>query len=404
MESYRTDLLSSIYRARERATAFFEKTLFLPDAGWRYTSAHNVEQYPAAILYGTWSGILGLNLLKRTSSWDSEETQCALGILDSFRRKDGSFFPPSLENIPTHKSREYLTLHFTNYSMGAALAIDPQYDFESKYMTRFLDGDYLGYWLDSRSLQRPWEEGNNIVNVGSYLALMNDRGHPKAISRLYQMLEWHRIYQNSHTGGFDCFGKSTMGQRLQSLAGAVHNFHIHLYLEEPFGFESEIARWLPYYLSSGRLTACLSIDFVELAIRTLSFSPDPHKLIKALLFHAYSLLKSQRADGGWLESDEDHNPTIAAGFKDSKPASCSYATWFRLASLGMIAIVLLGDDPKNWIFRKTLGMGYAPSIWPSLPSGTRLEPYTLVERYENWQLHLIPNAKQAFIRIGAKIL
>ena len=75
-------------------------------------------------------------------------------------------FPTSgLENLLPSKSIEYQTLHCTNYSIGAALEINPEFEFETKYMERFLDGDYLEFWLEGRSLQRPWEEGNNIINV-----------------------------------------------------------------------------------------------------------------------------------------------------------------------------------------------------------------------------------------------
>lgn len=39
-------------------------------------------------------------------------------------------------------------------------------------------------------------------------------------------------------------------------------------------------------------------------------------------------------------------------------SSNSYATWFRMCSIGMIATTLLGDNPDNWKFRESLGMGY----------------------------------------------
>src|SRR5690606_26318295 len=58
-----------------------------------------------------------------------------------------------------------------------------------------------------------------------------------------------------------------------------------------------------------------------------------------------------------------NRPTSAAGMKESKASSCSYATWFRLCSLGMIDLTLLGGNRENWNFRKTLGMGYAPEFW-----------------------------------------
>src|SRR5690606_6535991 len=105
-------------------------------------------------------------------------------------------------------------------------------------------------WLNQRSLERPWEESNNIVNVASYLALCNDNGHPSAKERLYQMLEWHNTVQNPITGGFENFSRSRKNV-LQSMAGAVHNFHIHHYLNEPMNYESIIGRNVIPYLFEG---------------------------------------------------------------------------------------------------------------------------------------------------------
>ena len=78
---------------------------------------------------------------------------------------------------------------------------------------------------------------------------------------------------------------------LQSMGGSVHNFHIHHYLNEPLHFEKIIANHLIPFLYEGPLTACLSIDFVELACRTISFMDDTYELQQALLFHLEALFK-----------------------------------------------------------------------------------------------------------------
>lgn len=403
MESYGDRLLSSIYHARERGIVFFEKNLFLGEAGWRYTSTHDLEKYPAAVLYGTWSGVLGLHLLKKTDFWDSGKIQLALAKLNSERKDDGSFFPIALEDTRTSKSREYLTLHCTNYCLGAALSIDARYDFEVGYLNRFLDGDYLKYWLDARSLQRPWEEGNNIVNVCSYLALSHENGNPKAYMRLSQMLDWHKKNQNPKTAGFDSFASPSYQQHLESLAGAVHNFHLYLYLDEGFGFEDQIIPWVQKFLVQGQLTACQSIDFVELAVRLLPHSERPQQLVNALLLHAEALLQNQQSDGGWLENDNG-SPSSAAGFLDNQVSSCSYATWFRLAALGMIAINLLGDTSENWGFRKTLGMGYAPNRFYCLPDTVKIKSIEPIDRAQNYFGNLPRKVRTEIIRLGGKLL
>jgi hypothetical protein len=403
MENYKNKLQKRIAIARTRAIEFF-KSLKVDQYSWRYTATHNLDKFPGAALYGTWSAILGLSSLKGTIQWSTEDKSWAIARLNDHRRPDKTFLPVGLENQATTKSLEYLILHCTNYSLGAALELDSTYAFESPYMQRFMDGDTLARWLEGRSLYRPWEEGNNIVNVASYLAICNDYGVRSASDRLGQLLEWHRKYQNPKTGGFDCFNSPGFNQRLQSLAGAVHNFHLHLYLREPFGYEEVIAGALSKYLVMGRLTACLSIDFVELAIRTFPFAQEPQNLIFALLHHTESLLASQRDDGGWLEADDNRTPTAGHGFQDLQPSSCSYATWFRMLSLAMIAIVLLGDDPNNWKFRKTLGMGYAPANWPEIPPGALVKNIPIGFRINSCLKSIPRKTKNNLLKLGSRFI
>jgi len=401
-KEYSESLLSRIREAAKRAASFFNA--LRTECGFKYTVTHDVEKYPAALLYGTWSAVLGSHLLGALGSWEGKDKAWVRRKIEAHKQTDGAFLAIGLREQRNAKSLEYLTLHCTNYSHGALIALDENYDFETPYLHRFLDADTLAYWLDGRSFLRPWEEGNNIVNVASYLALCYERGVPNADSRLMQLLEWHRRYQNPETGGFDSFTSPTVNQRLQSLAGAVHNFHLHLYLGEELRYEQQIAAALPLYLLQGRLTACLSIDFVELAIRTINYSSNPQLLAWALLSHAEALLDSQRDDGGWLEAADDSTLTTGAGFRDTAPSSCSYATWFRLCSLGMIAIVLLGDNPANWSFRKTLGMGYAPDYWPRSPSGIEIAPISIARKARYLLMALPHKTKMTMIDIGKKLI
>lgn len=364
MSSLQERLLEKIGKARLGARTFLE-SLLDQAWGWRYTATHIPEDSPAATLYGTWSGILGAKLLGATQEWGDEFRRWAVGRLCVHRRSDGSFLAKGLESVRTTKSFEYLVLHCTNYALGAALELDPNFDFGSSYMDRFLDGDFLARWLEGRSLSRPWEEGNNFVNVASYLALAAEQGVSGATDRLEQLLEWHRKNQNPITGGFDCFNRPSLRQRLESMAGAVHNFHLYLHMGEPLRYGGVIADSLAGYLYAGSLGACLSLDLVQLAMLTFDYAEKRDTLAGALLYHGANLLRTQQNDGGWLEGEGRGAPTTAAGFCDSRVSSCSYATWFRLCALGMIAVRLLGDSAANWGFRRTLGMGYAGRQWAS---------------------------------------
>lgn len=399
MATYGDDLLQRIYDARARAEAFFHSLKF--NDGWRYTTQHDVETYPGAVLYGTWSSILGLHLLGYDFSPD--EREWAMTKLLRHRREDGTFLGIGLDQDRHPKSLEYLILHCSNYAQGAAMALDPEYDYRSSYFDAFLDADFLARWLEGRSFQRPWEEGNNVVNVAGYLALCDDHDIPSANDRLRQMLTWHYNHQNPKTGGFDNFKYASEKTMTQAMAGAVHNYHIHLYLHEPFHHEALTAKWATHFLFQGMLTSCLSIDFTELGIRTLPYADEPQELAWSLFDHAEALLDAQRDDGGWFELDRAI-PSGGNGFRDQEVASISYGTWFRLCSLGMIAIVLLGDHPDNWRFRKTLGMGYAPEYWPQLPETIKIEPTPNNIKLKYMRKALPNRAKKWAIRTAAKII
>jgi len=395
-------LFNQIISARDAGCRFFDS--LKTDVGYRYSLAHDERTYPSGLLYGTWSAILGRSLVSGIENISTDDRCLASRVILDSRLPDGSFWPTALAGVCTAKSTEYLKLHFSNYSIGALVEIDPLVDLASSYLDGFLDGNFLGRWLEGRSLARPWEEGNNLVNVASWLAWRHSRGLPGASNRLEQLLDWHRKVQNPETGGFDSFGKPSSNQRLQSMAGAVHNFHLHLFLDEKLGPVEAIATSVPSFLLGGRLTACLSIDFTELAIRTIEFAPDPQFTVDALVFHALTLLDSQRPDGGWLEAADDITPTVAAGFRDDRPASCGYATWFRLCSLGMIAVFLLGGDSSRWHFRRTLGMGYAPKKWPVLPNGVVVRHPPMGLRMRTLKMKARSLALSKMKRIGVRWL
>ncbi len=372
------------------------------EGGYKYTANHDFNKYPAALLYGTWS-IGFLKKLILGNSWENNlDKTFIIDSLTKHRKKNGIFFPDVMENINYSKSKEYMMLHCYNYSVGAAIEIDSNFDFQSSYMDSFLDQDFLMRWLNQRSLERPWEESNNIVNVASYLALNNDYGNHKGKERLYQMLEWHNKIQNPRTGGFENFN-SSYDSLLQSMAGSVHNFHIHLYLNEPMNFESLISRNLVNYLMEGPLTSCLSIDFVELACNTINYSEDKELLANALLMHLEYLLDYQNIDGGWYENENSNRPTVANGMVEEVASSNSYGTWFRLCSIGMIAITLLGSNETEWNFRKTLGMGYHNKNWSKLNFENEFEIDKML-KIKNLIRKFPTQLRKRIISAGVKVL
>lgn len=359
-----------IETCKEKSFDFFNK--INTNSGVKYTINHDLKKHPSAELYGTWSYVLGKSLISSKEIFTEFEKESLISTLKKFRHSDGTFYPKTLNNLKNSKSHEYLKLHTSNYAIGAMLKLDENFDFQSTYFDQFLDADRLKQWLDQRSFIRPWEESNNIVNVASYLALCDTNGNSKAKRRLYQMLDWHEKFRNPKSGGFDKLS-SSKAHIIQSMAGAVHNFHIYHYLGEKINYERKIAKNVIPFLFEGPLTACLSIDFVELACYSIGHLDAKNQLIlaNALLFHLDSLLNYQNKDGGWNEHDSKNKPTIAAGMQENEASSCSYASWFRLCSIAMISETLLNDTNNKWEFRSDLGMGYHSNRWSRLNISSR---------------------------------
>ncbi len=395
-----TELNKKVAKSKFNAVDFC--SLLKCPEGYKYTINHNEKEFPVALLYGTWS-VSYIKKLILGENWDDAfEKKEILSVLEKYRTGDGLFYPKQLNNIKFGKSTEYMKLHCYNYSVGAAIEIDSDFDFQSKYMDKYLDSDFLQRWLDQRSLLRPWEESNNIVNVASYLALCNDNGNSKGAERLYQMLDWHNKNQNPLTGGFENFNSLSKKNILESMAGAVHNFHIHHYLKEPTNFDKQIAKNIIPFLFEGPLTACLSIDFVELACNCLRNIDDTYELEQALLFHLNCLLEYQNEDGGWYENETKFIPTKANGMSENQASSNSYATWFRLTSIAMIMITLFDDSKSNWSFRKTLGMGYVNDNLTQIKPKKTLIDKNIVLKYK---IKNIPNQlKKNAIKIALRFM
>lgn len=354
------ELRNLIGVAREKASIFFN-SLFVAGKGFKNTVAQRPE-HEFLYLNGTWACVLGLRLVGGDDWITDEKREQSISALKRYRNADGLIYPAELLNERTNKSHHYLKLHCNNYAVGAMLELDGNYDFSSKYLDQFLDADFLAQWLDRVSFQRPWEESNNIVNIAAHLALHADNGHSRGKERLWQLLEWHNRFQNPKTGGFDATPVSYKYLK-QSMAGAVHNFHIHHYLEQPVLYPEIINRNVLPFLVEGALSACMSIDFTELAVRTISYEKREGATSSALVSHVRALLNAQNGDGGWHESDRG-TATSFEGRRELSPSSSSYSTWFRLCSLGMFAITLLNEPKQSWKFRRMLGMGYAPDDWP----------------------------------------
>ena len=130
-----SELMSRIEKSRQMAFGFPDK-LRTPK-GYKYTINHDIEKHPAALLYGTWSAGYLKHLLLGNQWKDEREKTFIIDILNRNRLENGIFFGSNLRATSYSKSKEYLSLHCYNYAVGAALIINPDYDFQSKFMDFF---------------------------------------------------------------------------------------------------------------------------------------------------------------------------------------------------------------------------------------------------------------------------
>jgi len=120
-----------------------------------------------------------------------------------------------------------------------------------------------------------------------------------------------------------------------------------------------------------------------------------------LLYHLNELIQYQNSDGGFYENESSKKPTTANGMKEELASSNSYATWFRMCSIGMIATTLLGDDPSNWKFRNTLGIGYFEA--QPFKSVENLQPdRKIIRKYK--KLNLPHKLKNETVALGVRFL
>ena len=67
------------------------------------------------------------------------------------------------------ETRRYVEFHVTNYAMSALEALGAAPDGTRLPPTPTLSLQHLKAWLADRDLRDPWQEGNNIVNLASFL-------------------------------------------------------------------------------------------------------------------------------------------------------------------------------------------------------------------------------------------
>ncbi len=329
-----------------------------PDGVSRISSMQDPVHWPGMLLPGTYNAVICRRLL----GGEFADPDGLSRWLQSFRRHDGVFRIPGMKDDAVFKRPEpdetwgYIDFHVTNYALGAVEAISPEQMPWLEFARPFVNQTHLKAWLADRDLRDPWLEGNNIVNLGSFLMGLRGEGGGHALDVL---LKWHEYHQDPTTGFWGVGQTLNETRLLHAMAGSMHNYHLFYALGRTLPYQDKA---VDYALSrpTGIDSACIDVDLVDLLVHAHGMIDHRRDEIRDWLREKLAaLLAFQNADGGF--SDEvfgvRRQDGWVRGYEEPQGISNTFATWFRWIAIAMIADVLFpGLHP--WHFREMIGIGY----------------------------------------------
>jgi hypothetical protein len=366
-----TPLQDAIEAARRRSVRWLDtlQAPGLPRGVARISAAHDAAAWPGMLLPGTYNAVMARELLGDLAGWSSLQRGSLAAWLLQHRRADGIFRITGMHDDAVFKKPDpaetwrYIDFHVTNYSLGAVQALTPDDVPELGFALPWLDTRTLKAWLADRDLRDPWQEGNNIVNLGSFLLLMAAQGdeprHARVADALAVLFDWHDRLQEPATG-FWGVGQTTGAERaLHAMAGSMHNYHLWYARQRPLPYQDKAVDWCLTQAPQVH-SACIDVDLVDLLIHAHRLidhrRQDIEHWLRALLPR---LLAIQRDDGGFADVNEGirRQDGWVKGYEEPQGLSNTFATWFRWIAIAMVADTLWpGRWP--WRFRQMIGIGY----------------------------------------------
>ncbi|MBX9908167.1 MAG: hypothetical protein K2Z25_05580 [Beijerinckiaceae bacterium] len=340
-----------------------------PRGVMRISAHHDVDAWPGMLLPGSYNGINALSLLGGLDGLSEAERLELVDWFERARLPDGRFRIAGMRDEDVFKKPDraetwrYIDFHVTNYTLGAIAALEPDRRPELAFANPLLDPTELGYWLSQRDLRDPWQEGNNIVNLGSFWLLMAQHGDTALKARVAaafeQLFAWHDRLQEPSTGFWGVGQLSDPLKLLHAFAGSMHNFHLWYVTGRPLPHQDRAIDYcltLPPAIDS----ACIDVDAVDVLVHghgLLDYRrPDIERWCLSML---EALLDFQNADGGFADVSEGvrRQDGWVGGYEEPQGLSNGFATWFRWIAIAMIAD-LVWPDRWPWRFRRMAGIGY----------------------------------------------
>lgn len=335
----------------------------------RASAHHDERAWPGMLLPGTYNGVHALALLGGLETWSAAERRALADWLERARLPDGRFRVAGMRDGDVFKKPDrgetwrYIDFHVTNYALRAVEALDPAREPLLAFVEPWLDPKELGDWLSRRDLRDPWQEGNNIVNLGSFLMLLERGGdewtRKRAAAALESIFAWHDRLQEPATGFWGVGQLSDPTRLLHAFAGSMHNFHLWYAAGRTLPFH---ARAIDYCLTLPPAidSACIDVDAVDVLVhghRMLGYRQAEIETWCRTMLAA--LLDFQNGDGGFADvrGGVRRQDGWVRGYEEPQGLSNTFATWFRWIAIAMIADLFW---PGRWpfAFTRTVGIGY----------------------------------------------
>ena len=364
-------LLARIEHARQHTLGWLDSLQHsdAPKGVSRISAVHDAASWPGVLLPGTYNAVMARALLGGLWDGSAQERRALADWLLAHRRLDGVFRVPGMSDANVFKKTDlaetwrYIDFHVTNYCLGAVEMLVPDAEPLLDFIEPWLEPLFLKAWLADRDLRDPWQEGNNIVNLGSFLLLHarlgSDRERTRVDNCLQILFDWHDRLQEPATGFWGVGQASDPVRALHAMAGSMHNFHLWYACNRILPFQDRAVDWSlkqPPEIHS----ACIDVDLVDLLVHAHELTGHRrHDIERWLATLLPRLLDLQLPDGGFPDvgTGVRRQDGWVGGYEEPQGLSNTFSTWFRWIAIAMIAD-LFWPGRWPWAFRRMVGIGY----------------------------------------------
>lgn len=316
-------------------------------------SVHNRDiKNSDMLLAGTYNAVMCLKLLGEYEKVEQNEKDKICNYINGFQKKNGFYTMPSMRKKDIYyPTMEYDNFHITNYTVRAIRELGGKQKNPFRFLSEYNSMKKLDKWLSKRDMSSPWTEGNYIVNLASFF-IMDSEDNEELINN---MINWHNAMQDE--SGFWMDPERT--DFISGMAGAAHNYHIYYYYNLPVPNYKNIVDHCLNMIKDSVSSACLDIDVSDVLCHFIKYGYRTEEIKEYLQAKLNQILDYQNEDGGFSDVDEGIRKFDGWNvYEEPQGISNCFATWFRCASVGMIACCLYPETKESWHFAQDIGIGY----------------------------------------------